>query len=112
MKELLLVCIGSFYESLYLVEGNDRAILIDAGTVIPGLDKIVAKITSKPVTMMLTHAHGDHAGGVGPFPEVYLNAGDMPLVPNSMRSYKGQIRYLFGRLILTCDHEFFHKLIV
>jgi glyoxylase-like metal-dependent hydrolase (beta-lactamase superfamily II) len=22
--------------------------------------------------MMLTHAHGDHAGGVGPFPEVYL----------------------------------------
>ena len=95
MKELLLVCIGSFYESLYLVEGNDRAILLDAGTVIPGLDKIVAKITSKPVTMMLTHAHGDHADGVGPFPEVYLNAGDMPLVPNSMRNYKGQIKYLF-----------------
>ena len=84
-----------YNESLYLVEGNDRAILIDAGTVIPGLDKIVAKITTKPVTMMLTHAHGDHAGGVGPFPEVYLNAGDMPLVSNSMRSYKGQIRYLF-----------------
>ena len=84
-----------YNESLYLVEGNDRAILIDAGTVIPGLDKIVAKITSKPVTMMLTHAHGDHAGGVGPFPEVYLNAGDMPLVSNSMRSYTGQIKYLF-----------------
>ena len=84
-----------YNESLYLVEGNDRAILIDAGTVIPGLDKIVAKITSKPVTMILTHAHGDHAGGVGPFPEVYLNAGDMPLVSNSMRSYKGQIKYLF-----------------
>ena len=83
-----------YNESLYLVEGNDRAILIDAGTVIPGLDKIVAKITTKPVTMMLTHAHGDHAGGVGPFPEVYLNAGDMPLVSNSMRNYKGQIRYL------------------
>ena len=73
-----------YNESLYLVEGNDRAILIDAGTVIPGLDKIVAKITTKPVTMMLTHAHGDHAGGVGPFPEVYLNAGDMPLVSNSI----------------------------
>ena len=84
-----------YNESLYLVEGNDRAILIDAGTYIPGLDKIVAKITTKPVTMMLTHAHGDHAGGVGPFPEVYLNAGDMPLVANSMRSYKGQIKYLF-----------------
>ena len=83
-----------YNESLYLVEGNDRALLIDAGTYIPGLDKIVAKITSKPVTMMLTHAHGDHAGGVGPFPEVYLNAGDMPIASNSMRNYRGQIRYL------------------
>ena len=87
-----------YNESLYLVEGNDRALLIDAGTVIPDLDKIVAKITTKPVTMILTHAHGDHAGGVGPFPEVFLNAGDMPLVSNSMRSYKGQIRYLFESL--------------
>jgi glyoxylase-like metal-dependent hydrolase (beta-lactamase superfamily II) len=84
-----------YNESLYLVEGNDHAILIDAGTVIPGLDKIVAKITSKPVTMMLTHAHGDHVGGVGSFPEVYLNAGDMPLVPNNMRNYKGHIKYLY-----------------
>ena len=83
-----------YNESLYLIEGNERAILIDAGVYIPDLDKIVAKITSKPVTMMLTHAHGDHVGGVGPFPEVYLNAGDMTIVPNNMRNYKGQIRYL------------------
>ena len=68
-----------YNESLYLVEGSERALLIDAGTHIPELDKIVAKITSKPVTMMATHAHGDHVGGVGPFPEVYLNAGDMPI---------------------------------
>ena len=83
-----------YNESLYIVEGNERALLIDAGTYIPGLDKIVAMITSKPVTMMATHAHGDHVGGVGPFPEVYLNAGDMPIVPNNMRNYKGQIKYL------------------
>lgn len=83
-----------YNESLYLVEGNDRAILIDAGTRIPNLDKIVSGITSKPVTVMLTHAHGDHVGGIGPFPEVYLNAGDMPIVPNNMRNYTGQIKYL------------------
>ena len=57
-----------YNESLYLVEGNDRAVLLDAGTNIPGLDKIVAQITSKPVTLMLTHGHGDHVGGAGPFP--------------------------------------------
>ena len=83
-----------YNESLYLIEGNERAILIDAGVYIPDLDKIVAKITSKPVTMVLTHAHGDHVGGVGPFPEVYLNAGDMTIAPNNMRNYKGKIRYL------------------
>ena len=83
-----------YNESLYLVEGNSRALLIDAGARVPGLDQIVAKITTKPVTMMLTHAHGDHVGGVGPFPEVYLNAGDMPIVPNNMRNYTGRIRYL------------------
>jgi glyoxylase-like metal-dependent hydrolase (beta-lactamase superfamily II) len=49
-----------YNESLYLVEGSERALLIDAGTHIPELDKIVAKIRSKPVTMMATQAHGDH----------------------------------------------------
>lgn len=84
-----------YNESLYIVEGNERALLIDAGTFIPGLDKIVTKITSKPVTMMLTHAHGDHAGGVGPFTEVYLNAGDMTIVPHNMPNYQGRIKYLY-----------------
>lgn len=61
-----------YNESLYLVEGNDRAVLIDAGTNIPKLDKIAAGITSKPVTLMLTHGHGDHVGGAAPFPEVWV----------------------------------------
>ena len=34
-----------FNESLYLAEGNTRAVLIDAGTKIADLDKIVASIT-------------------------------------------------------------------
>ena len=29
-------------ETLYIIEGDDKAVLIDAGTHIPGLDKIVA----------------------------------------------------------------------
>lgn len=61
-----------YNESLYLVDGNDRAVLLDAGTNIPKLDKIAAGITSKPVTLMLTHGHGDHVGGAAPFPEVWV----------------------------------------
>ena len=44
-------------ETMYIVEGKRKAVLIDAGTVIPGLDKIVAQITKKPVTLILTHVH-------------------------------------------------------
>ena len=89
-----------YNESLYLVEGNDRAILIDAGTRIPGLDKIVAGITSKPVTLMLTHGHGDHVGGAGPFAEVYLNAEDMEMFANNQRNYQGRIKFLIDRQVI------------
>ena len=84
----------TYNESLYLVEGNDRAVLIDAGTRVPGLDKIVAGITSKPVTMILTHGHGDHVGGVGPFPEVLIAPADEPMLRNSQRRYKGEVKHL------------------
>ena len=58
-------------ETLYLIEGNERAILIDAGTKIADLDKIVAGITSKPVTLVATHVHPDHTGeAVKYFPEI------------------------------------------
>ncbi|MDH6343506.1 hydroxyacylglutathione hydrolase [Parabacteroides sp. PFB2-12] len=82
-------------ESLYLIEGDERAILIDAGTKIADLDKIVAKITYKPVTLMATHVHPDHTGEpVNYFPEIYINAGDMVNVAQMMGDYKGEIKYL------------------
>lgn len=86
----------AYNESLYIVEGNERALLIDAGTHIPELDSIVASITSKPVTLMVTHLHADHAGpAVNLFPEIYINAADLVLVPKDMRdNYKGEIKFL------------------
>ena len=81
-------------ETLYLLEGKKSAILIDTGTHIPDLDKIVAGITDKPLTVLLTHVHPDHAGGVGPFPEVWINEADTVNVPSMMGGYKGKIKYL------------------
>lgn len=83
-----------YNESLYLVEGDDRAVLIDAGTNIPKLDKIVAGITSKPVTLMLTHGHGDHVGGAKPFTEVWVAPADEPMFKGNVRRYKGEIKHL------------------
>lgn len=77
-------------ESLYLVEGTNKAVLIDAGTRIADLDKVVASITKKPVMLVATHAHPDHTGSaINYFPELYINPGDAkaPFLAN----YKGKI---------------------
>ena len=64
-------------ESLYLVEGSDKAVLIDAGTKIKDLDKIVASITKKPIMLVATHVHPDHTGSaIDYFPEIYINPAD------------------------------------
>ena len=80
-------------ESLYLVEGANKAVLIDAGTKIADLDKIVASITKKPVMLVATHAHPDHTGAaINYFPELYLNPGDAG--SQSVAHYTGKIKEL------------------
>jgi len=82
-------------ESLYLVEGNDRAILIDVGMKIADLDKIVASITSKPVKLVATHVHPDHTGSaINYFPELWISPGDTINIPSMMADYKGELRFL------------------
>ncbi len=82
-------------ESLYLVEGSERSILIDAGTSIKDLDKIVASITDKPVTLVATHVHPDHTGSsIKSFHEIYVNPGDTDLIPVFMPDYEGNVKYL------------------
>ena len=82
-------------ESLYLVEGHDKAVLIDAGTNIADLDKIAASITEKPVMLVATHVHPDHTGsGIDYFSELYINPADTINIPRMMPDYKGEVKYL------------------
>ncbi len=82
-----------YNESLYLVEGNSRAVLIDAGTKIADLDKIVASITKKPVTLAATHAHPDHTGSaIHYFPELLIAPGDA--ASQFLAGYKGKVTVL------------------
>lgn len=81
-------------ESLYLLEGDERAVLIDAGTEIPDLDKIVAKLTDKPVTLLLTHVHPDHVGGARYFSELWVNPSDIPSMKEMMPGYTGKVNKL------------------
>lgn len=77
-------------ETLYLIEGEDKAVLLDAGTSIPKLDKIVKRITKKPVSLLLTHGHGDHVGAAGCFDELWMNTADQGM----LRNYKGTVHHI------------------
>ena len=61
---------------MYLVEGKEKAALLDTGTGIGSLKACVQKLTDKPVMVLLTHGHVDHAMGAPEFEEVYMNHKD------------------------------------
>ena len=63
-------------EQMYLVEGSEKAALIDTGSGAGSLKAYVETLTDKPVIVLLTHGHVDHALGAPEFEEVYMNHDD------------------------------------
>ncbi|MGO4927283.1 MBL fold metallo-hydrolase [Fundicoccus sp. Sow4_D5] len=61
------------YVCAYLIEGKDRAVLVDTGFGYGDLKAFVEELTQLPYDVLLTHAHPDHAGGSAQFEKVYLN---------------------------------------
>ncbi len=60
-------------DNMYLVEGKERALLIDTGLGFAKLSDFVKTLTQLPVTVVNTHGHGDHAGGNYQFNAAYAN---------------------------------------
>lgn len=66
-------------EMMYLLEGEEKAALIDSGLGFGSLGEAVKELTGKPVTLILTHGHVDHAMGAGEFREVWMSPLDRDL---------------------------------
>lgn len=86
-------------EIMYLIEGTERALLMDTNLGVRGLRTLVDSLTGKDYAVVLTHGHIDHAMGVPEFRDkkVYLNAKDIP-VYQSMISLEGRMGYVKGNL--------------
>ena len=75
---------------IYVIEGADSALVVDAGTGVGNLSELVNLITDKPYLIWLTHGHIDHIGGAYTAEcDLYLNTLDLSieeLATNSARS--------------------------
>jgi hydroxyacylglutathione hydrolase len=77
--------------TMYIIEGKEKAMLIDTGTKCEKLDSIIKLITKKLLYVVITHAHGDHDGNIRFFNEIYLHRADTVLLD---KSYKGKVNFV------------------
>lgn len=68
------------YVCCYLIVGEDRAVLLDAGWGYDDLKGVVESLTDLPITLVLSHGHPDHIGSANQFSEAYLNEADFEMV--------------------------------
>lgn len=60
-------------QNMYLLEGTEKALLIDTGWGAGNLRAFAEGLTDKPIIVANTHFHPDHAAGNGEFEAVYMS---------------------------------------
>ena len=76
---------GMNAEQMYLIEGSEKAALIDTGSGVGDLHKVVSSLTDKPILVLLSHGHVDHAMGAPQFDEVYMSYQDDGIYQDNTR---------------------------
>jgi len=80
IEERVTLIQGVANEYCYLVEGTERALLIDTLTGIGNIRLYCEELTDKPISVINTHGHFDHAGGNFVFQEAWIHPMDIPLM--------------------------------
>ncbi|MBQ6451181.1 MAG: MBL fold metallo-hydrolase [Solobacterium sp.] len=68
--------------NMYVIEGSERALVVDAGTAYCDFRKIIESLTDKPYDVAITHAHPDHIGMMHQFERVYVNKLELGSIPD------------------------------
>ena len=75
----------------FLVEGTERAMLVDTGFGKGDLRAFVQSLTDKPVFVVYTHADGDHTGCMDAFDESYMHPAEFDYLAQKGR-YRAGLR--------------------
>lgn len=62
----------------FLLEGMERALLIDSGMTTKNAKDLAEKFTKLPISLLNTHADVDHIGSNSQFEEFYMNPSECP----------------------------------
>lgn len=57
----------------FLLEGNEKAVLIDSGMMVHNAKEIAQTLTSLPLLLLNTHGDIDHVGSNDEFESFYMN---------------------------------------
>lgn len=60
----------------FLLEGDEKAVMIDSGVNCPDAAELAKTLTDKPIILLNTHGDGDHTSGTAGFAEIYMHALD------------------------------------
>ena len=84
--------------SMFLIEGTEKAMLIDTGMGIGDLRGAVEMITDKPLIVVHTHGHIDHTGNARQFEEIWIHPADrhMPM-PDSLERRRSDTEHIAQR---------------
>jgi glyoxylase-like metal-dependent hydrolase (beta-lactamase superfamily II) len=104
ISESITRIFGPTGELMYLAQGNNKAALIDTGTGVGNLCEYVKELTDKPIVVILTHGHVDHASGAPNFEEVYMNHADEEV-------YKEYIKFEVRKGYVQAQYKDFDKII-
>ena len=82
-------------DNCYLLCGSERALLIDCSIGTGDLPAAVQKLTQLPLTVAVTHTHGDHAGGGCLFGTIHVPRAE------THYSFRGQNLRVFRRRLIS-----------
>ncbi len=83
--------------SIFLVQGRERALLIDTGIGIGDLRAFAEERITTPYEVFLTHNHRDHVGGAPLFDRVWMSREDQAIGPMLRPRTSMESRLQFAR---------------
>lgn len=95
-----------FTSSCYLIEGREKALLIDTGMGEGDLPGLIRRLTNLPVEVTVTHPHRDHLYRGERFEIVYLHKRDIEIIIENPEAYKEAIDVQQrGTKLAPIDHD-------